>query len=82
MDTQVSAGVPFTQSRTWSHALLAADSALLMPRACKHWPCQVRDTLKSQLPCDLCKASTAWKCLERSDRDGLEPELELKVSSA
>ena len=34
MDTQVPGSVPSTQLRTWSHALLAADSALLMPRIC------------------------------------------------
>jgi hypothetical protein len=47
METQVSLGVPYTQSRMWSHALLAADSALLMPRICTatgeailmHQPC-------------------------------------------
>ena len=34
MDTQVPGSVPSTQLRTWSHALLAAESALLMPRIC------------------------------------------------
>ena len=34
MDTQVPGSVPSTQLRMWSHALLAADSALLMPRIC------------------------------------------------
>ncbi len=35
MDTHTPGSVPSTQLRTWSHALLAADSALLMPRICR-----------------------------------------------
>ena len=34
METQVPGSVPSTQLRMWSHALLAAESALLMPRIC------------------------------------------------